>query len=342
MLLFGGLALSTLTACGAQRQSSSVAPSSDPSDPVTVNEPVAEGSTSSSANTNDDVAPMGSGIVIAETSGGYNHTVTLRTVDPATGTFCDFRAFSCNLEELSPKSLSGKWRKAFNSDFTYMCVQTGNSSTYGPYHVGWIDTSGVFFDVTKRVVAQQGDFGGVIKHQNPSFETEGYLYYADTENDRVLRVPISNVSEASVEKLADHYTKGVYYAASDGTISWGAVYSPDDSHACWFNHISDWVDNEHYISSGGLYCEGVPLASTKDEVHSDASGKVLHDLLPQVKGRKSYNFIVSPDGSQVAFLSYLDTDASATLFVVPVEGGEPKKISDFAFEKDVESILDWI
>ena len=58
------------------------------------------------------------------------------------------------------------------------------------------------------------------------------------------------------------------------------------------------------------------------------------ELIPDIDGRKNMNPVVSPDGTKVAFLSALTTgtDESPYLYIVPVDGGNPIKIStDYIF-----------
>lgn len=76
-------------------------------------------------------------------------------------------------------------------------------------------------------------------------------------------------------------------------------------------------------------------------------------LTPDIKGRECRNAVVSPDKSEVAFLSSLTTgtDTNYYLFTIPVDGGNPVKVqTDYQFNlsrdftvqnSHVDFLLDW-
>lgn len=272
-------------------------------------------------------------------------TLCLDSIDPETGDVNNFKTFSsmethsCSpgfygmLGTVSISSNTSVSRRYFNSDFTKMIATLTMED--GAIHVGWIDENGQFTDVSARI-SRSSEFGGIISHQKPCF-FDDYLYFMDFTNDdvQIKRIPVSSLSESSVEVLVDDVSwKGVgIYPYPDGTVvdSSSAKQEFSDASMTYVansNFFNDWISASEFIGSddGMIYKY---ILSPKDTYRNLAWYDERIALVPEIKGRTNWGAVVSPDGNRVAFLSKLTsgTDTSTSLFIVSIDGGEPTKVN---------------
>lgn len=269
-------------------------------------------------------------------------TVYLDVINPDTGDVSNFRTFSsmethsCSLGRNFGSNTSVT-RKCFNSDFTKMVATLTMED--GAVHVGWIDESGNFTDISEKV-SHSSEFGGLISHECPFFYHD-YFYFMDSTEERgqVKRVPIDSLSEASVEVIQDdmvsyQHAFRIYPDGSTGTDGWefsdeSMMYGSPGN--IWDDYIfNDWISTtecvgtEHFIND--MIYKYVVEGNSKNATHWYEE-KIA--LVPEVKGRDNWNAVVSPEGERIAFLSKLNsgTDHSTSLFIVSINGGEPTKVN---------------
>ena len=106
---------------------------------------------------------------------------------------------------------------------------------------------------------------------------------------------------------------------------------------------SAWIGDGSYIKTIET---GYHIYTIK-KINPDGSST---EIIPDISSRWNFNPVVSPDGSQAAFLSSLrtlarDSDNAAYVFTVSTDGGEPVKVSsDVSFLCDsvgYTHLLEW-
>lgn len=280
-------------------------------------------------------------------------TVNLDCIDPNTGAVQHLRTFSSDETHSCSMAFNGLGvnavltRMHFNSDFTQMTATLTLED--GSVHVGWIDERGNFTDISKKVMADAGDFGALTNHSNPCFGPGEYFYFIDSTNSnvQVKRVPLNNLTESAVEIMIDNarYNGICLEPYPDGTIA--DNHSNWDSYISWYyydvdmtypalgRYFRDWLSQSECIGLDDniLYKYSLSGVDSTYEWYSDKTA-----LIPEIKGRENLYPVSSPDASKVAFLSKLTTgtDTSPYLYIVPVDGGDPVKVStNYKFDDTV-------
>ncbi|TGX97558.1 hypothetical protein E5357_12025 [Hominisplanchenecus murintestinalis] len=293
-------------------------------------------------------------------------TLYLDVINPDTGDVSNFKTFSSmETYSCSPGCYSGAFgaisigsntsvtRNYFNSDFTKMIATLTMED--GAIHVGWIDENGQFTDVSAKI-SHSSEFSGLTNHQKPCFYND-YLYFMDFTNDNVQikRVPINNLSEASVDILVDDVSwKGVgIYPYPDGSVVDNANAMQEFSdesmnYVANSNFFNDWISTTECVGTDDDIIYKYVLEDKDSYKYFDWYNERIA-LVPEVKNRKNWNAVVSPDGDRVAFLSKMTggTDTSTSLFVVSINGGEPMKVNtsyDLSNPNDYSNLValfDW-
>lgn len=274
-------------------------------------------------------------------------TVKLDCIDPSTGKVSNFRTFSSEDTyscSLAPNGLGNNTTLSlmhFNSDLTQMVATLTLED--GSVHVGWIDESGRFTDVSAMITTGD-DFGALINHSNPCFGPGGYFYFRDSTNSNIQekRVPLSNLTVSAVETLIDDvdYAGVPLYPYPDGTVLdtvWDEDYYYDESmtYSAKGNFFDDWISQSECVGIDGNIIYKYLLSGLEEGNGFDYWYNEKIAIVPEIKGRTNQYPVVSPDGTQVAFLSTLTTgtDTSPYLYTVSVDGGDPVKVStDYIFD----------
>lgn len=288
-------------------------------------------------------------------------TLYLDVINPDTGDVSNFKTFSsmethsCSAGfygDMGIGSNTSVIRNYFNSDFTKMIATLTMED--GAVHVGWIDENGQFTDVSAKI-SHSSEFSGLTHHASPCFYND-YLYFKDYTNDNVQikRIPINNLSEASVDILADDvgYYTVLIYPYPDGSVADKnddvmREFSDESmnyvANSMFFN---DWVSTTECVGTDDYMIYKYVLGDKDSyEYSSQLDYLKWYDertaLVPEVKNRRNWNAVVSPDGDRVAFLSKLTggTDTSASLFIVSINGGEPIKVNT---SYDLSNVNDYL
>ena len=311
-----------------------------------------------------------SGILVARVSYGaplyYNGTfqpavlpfsLSLDYIDPETGETENFRTFSsmethsCSISLMGSRLYINRTEQLFNSDFTKMTASLSMSD--GAMHIGWIDEDGRFTDVS-AAVSVSNSFGALTEHSGRGFYKD-YIYFMDYTNgaNELKRVNIHSLSPSSVEVIGDQYS----IILPDGSVIDGGgwvhnFYDSSLSYTVPDSRFTDWISESECV---GIYDDMLYkyILNPYDPNNSRNWCNEEIQLVPDVRGRKNYCGVVSPDCKKVAFLSYLSSgsDHSIHLFTVSVDGGDPIEIEttyefpnyadDYKQGVDYVSILDW-
>lgn len=281
-------------------------------------------------------------------------TVNIDKIDPETGdvthirTFSNGDTYSCSayLRDLGGNTANAM--RSFNSDMTLITATVRCES--GAEHIGWVDENGQFTDVSEKITVES-DFGALTIHRHPCF-FENYIYFRDCTNTRIQikRVPMDNLTVDAVEVIVDgtHGNGMNIYPLPDGTVNdTPSPYEYYDSAMQYpaSTDIYDWISADTCVGNGlGITDPYViykyQLSGERDAYHWYSEKTTF---IPSVKDRINWNAVVSPDGTQVAFLSKLTsgTNQSTSLFLISIDGGEPIKVdTDYAFS-DKCGMIDW-
>lgn len=312
-----------------------------------------------------------SGIVVLHlynSGSGTNRTmeIAISEVTPGTYESKEISHFSirCSLEESvssyyfpstgnSPQkvilydspSITANFRHWFSSDFKKLAVSetfTNNNEC----HVGWLDHNGRFFDVTEALdETAQSDFEDPRNFfvlgftQDDIFEYGESFAYNDFDTYYVMPDNLSVCQEGDVfqEKYlapaTDDYDKRK-------EISW---FSNDYL-------FSDWIDEIRCVASTrkGTYYSNIENEHGTSCIVNTETQEVF-EYIPGTT-RKNWSGVVSPDGTEIAFLSEPATGTeSPSIYTTSVDGGDPVRIncdidfprSDDYGRKDRFYLLDW-
>lgn len=297
-------------------------------------------------------------------------TAELDSIDPETGAVTHLRTFSSEDTHSCSAALNGVGgtrRRAlmdFSADLSKMTAKLTLED--GSEHVGWIDEKGNFTDVSQMVTPDAGDFGALTKHRNPCFGPDNYFYFKDLTNAttgagglpnsaQIKRVPLDNLTISAVETLVEDDPWPTYAICflPDGSVDpdkgYWDYYDEAMTYPAICGELTDWLSENEGIGEEMINQAPVidmiykyTLSGIKDsfEWYSERT-----PLVPSVAGRSNWNPILSPDKSQVAFLSKLTTgtDTSSYLFIVPVDGGDPVKVpTDYTFYSNGINLLTYL
>lgn len=273
------------------------------------------------------LAAVPHGIVMME----LGNKVGLWLLDPVTGEKTGFQSFPD-----APSTLGGSVlfsRAQLTPDFRRMVLT--KTMPDGSTHVGWENSSGTFTDVS----AAQGattDFASTTHDSAPNFDLQGNFYYVTnpgpgngTSTEKVKTVPAGATTPAT--DLPQVQSGDAVFRSPAGTLytvdvgsglaSLGTTLSAAGQTVA--SEVEQLLDEGHYLtaSTGQDGQNGLAkcaLGPTQDCVN----------LIPQTD-RAVADVVVSPDGSQFAFVSSAKTlGSNRDLFTVPATGGQPTKIGD--------------
>lgn len=297
-------------------------------------------------------------------------TAQLDVIDPQTGAVQPLRTFSSeethSCSETFVQTIGGKrivphMQMMFDNSMTRMAAVL--TMPDGAEHVGWIDESGQFTDVSQQVTTSQGDFGAIVKHNSPCFGPYGsneYFYFSDwtTGEQKIMKVPMDNLSpEAVVTFTEDISNWTVELIRPNGDAKYysfmgnGTYYDTSEQYFVPYLYFGDWISPSECVGTDVQGMKGGTWPNTymlyryrlKGKYDPKNHSNFYEDriaLIPYIELRQNWNPVVSSDTTQIAFLSklYSGTDNATYLFIVPAEGGEPVKVpTSFQFSMDPSS-----
>ena len=321
--------LSTLSGCTTSPDVVASASSSSASEPTPTPTPEPTPTPAPTPPpTPEPVAP--SGIIAAIADWNNSMTYTVVGIDPTTGeqeTLAFFDAYALTDSEagytfdFKKPSPSGVWtvcyasyRDMFSSDYSKIATQkvfAGNRES----HAGWIDEDGNFFDVTEALGLQsQSDFDDPKQYAPVGFTEDGLFVYIDRSEipsgPLFYSVPVDDVRPENIQEMPWESR----YLHKDPDI-WGWMkedYPP-----------TDWIDETHFLAD----CEMVKdFATLTVSVIVDTETEEAVEYVPG-SSRHSWSGVMSPDGTQIAFMSApINGDEPSDLFVTSIDGGDPVRV----------------
>lgn len=282
-------------------------------------------------------------MVKAELNTRYNYTVY--GVDPETGEQRVISEFSIPASVTSNADGS-KWqtypmfipgfstrlplRGMFSRDYQYLAV-TRYSLETGEYRAGYYkEGEGLYYtDISKCVGAVGGDFDEPVKQMAIGFAEDGRFIFADMPSAPGWYYDTSEWEFSQVETVGS--TEGIKsslktYDSADDFLMRGDSW--DWMEKNW--ELTDWIDDTRCLinypeESVGLMFGGDRIDRWGVRVYDTSTGETA-SFIPG-ESRSNWSGVISPDGESVAFLSApVNGTGSASLYIVPVTGGEPVKI----------------
>lgn len=253
-------------------------------------------------------------------------------------------------------------------------INVGNENAH---HVGWVENRGGFVDVSALVVKHQGDFAEVIMHGNGKFGPNNFFYFSSEQPGTrlrqssseaiydIFRVPQDDLRPESVEKVLTNVGTNVidrYYIHLDGSVSFehptfveskinGEIVVPNYTGAYT---LRQWLDENTMLavkSDNGrwlVFLDGASIDEWNELIHGSGIGvsrvrETLRYVLPNIATRHSWDGVISPDGSEIAFLSRTaghGTLGEVELFISTIDGEEIRRVDTDRTLEDFH-ILSW-
>ena len=328
--------------------------------------------TTSSAQSKTQEKEIENGVLVIRNTTGDRYTYK------STGTY-KFTAFTTTLNLINMNTGEAKTLRTFSSEETHSCSELNDfhngtprskmsftpdfskmvaalTLEDGSEHVGWIDESGHFTDVSAKITKPVGDFGALITHIDACFSLDGkYFFFMDETNGKkqVKRVPLDNLIPDAVELMIEKAVTMGLNPYPDNTIEDGSIwyyYDANMRYPARFDRCYDWISEKECVGTGttGINDDNIfkyVLSGVKELGSYNVAGwsSSMTSLVESVEGRKNWNPVVSPQKDKVAFFSKMTkgTDQSTYLFVVPISGGNPTKIAtSFSFSNNTY-LLGW-
>lgn len=236
---------------------------------------------------------------------------TIHSLNPETGeeriisnfTYQDTRRIDgCSFAEWA-FPLQCRWN--FSSDYSKMILTKIflNSASGQESHAGWIDTNGSFFDVAEALGLQAQD-------SSSDLTSYGVRFWNDLFEYLEIR---SDIGYA-------------YYCVPEDQLTFGAVR---EGHAFGSGYpydeydVTSWIDGTHCIVN--VYNRNV-IQSLILDTETQTTSNYIPDSFYE-----SWNGVISPDGTQIAFMARLEGGGSADIYITPSGGGEPVKVTGHSF-----------
>lgn len=271
---------------------------------------------------------------------GYTIIYSIKSIDSSTGMSTSIAEFSAErpystaidkyyylLPTIGTCNPYGNDRRYFSSDFSKMAV-TKVFVDKNETHVGWLDQSGNFFDVTEALGEQSSDFGDPVTYGAVGFTEDGLFVYDDNALAYFPTWSSMNFRFTDIDTFSPSQEGNPLYDSCQIDTGYH-LYT-----------ISDCIDDNTRIIYYQEKSDKIVCAK-----YNIASGEVIN-FIPG-ESRSNWSGVCSPDGSQVAFLSMPSTgNGNPEIFIIPSEGGEPEKLNcNIVFSNDentgLSSILEW-
>lgn len=273
------------------------------------------------------------GYVIAWVETG---TVNVGTIDPETGEYADGPVFEVGDFAIAPNAPTTNdqsyFRRLVSPDFEFAYAQR---IVDGDPHVGWVDVSGNFTDVTSSVAGPRTDLSGPPNVNGHGFDELGNFYYSRTENGVVVvyRLPPGS----TVGAVEVHRAQGFLVnprITTEGTLSFNIL-------GC-FPGGSVGLLADGYVWSDGTQVSrrsGVPPAESQS-IYGCAVGDV--DLLPAANTSTVFAPVANETEDRVAFI-LTDQNGTKSIYSVSALDGSSEKKTDLGeLSTATFSLVDWI
>ena len=265
-------------------------------------------------------------------------------------------------------------RKGFDKDFKNMVV-TFKLKDSDSDRVGILNENGELTDISAIAEGDENSFSSKkFRHEYPYIEN-GYFYYVSTDsthsNAKFYRIPLDNLSQSAVEefnprnnRLGDTRYRKIYldendeyffvaeddgYIGNDGISTNRLKENFSDGNNLY--NVTLYLGNGEYLSGLSIWRAFKEPVTGEPESYRKGA-EFVRNLVPQNE-RRNYSPVISPDKSEILFLSKskASNQKEPTLYKVPREGGDPEAVvqkfeplppsnSDLKWSDSV--FLDWI
>lgn len=223
-------------------------------------------------------------------------------IDPVTGDYQEIARINMHKSQEGEYVINSSGNgfigdKLISNDFSKLkisrCCSHNNES-----HAGWIDINGDFYDVTTILGFQsENDFAERVNCHSIGFMDEYFVFSCEKDDgSEYYSVPINDVS-------TDAMIKGL----------------PPGVNEVHVRGVTDWIDENTYITN---------YRDSHNGHETSFIGKVDSEeqnfYIPE-NNRTNWNGFISPDGTQIAFMSSLG-EGETGIYVVSVDGGEPVEV----------------
>ena len=321
LCMFSGCMLSINTQDETANAAASANDTARPMDPATANQPTAEPAPEPTTTPEPTEEPMtienAEGIIALEANytsatipavgSELHHTILV--VDPITGDQHALQEITIPARPsedvfYSPPSSCNisSTKDFFAPDYSKMAVSMKDYYA-GRQDAGWFDVDGTFFNITAELGLQpQNDFEAPRKFAAVGFSSDGYFVFRDEEADEggYYSGPLDNVSLDALEErnaITDELPE----------LEWPYIFS-------------DWVTSTSCLAD---FCvDGYSSAKAVSVLIDLTTGEEVNYVPGDA--RYSWNGVLSPDGSTIAFLSSpKEGREPPALYMIPLSGGEP-------------------
>lgn len=235
-------------------------------------------------------------------------------IDPVTGDYQEIARINMHKSqegEYAIDSYGGFGTKLISNDFSKLVISRSCSHN-NELHAGWIDINGDFYDVTTILGFQsENDFAERVNCKSIGFMDEYFVFccWKDDGNE-YYSVPINDVS---TDAMIKGFPPGVNEVHVGG--------------------VTDWINENTYIAD---YRDSYNGHETSFIGKVDSEEQNFY--IPE-NNRTNWNGFISPDGTQIAFMSSL---GETGIYVVSIDGGEPVEVpidADISLANKSESHL---
>lgn len=177
-------------------------------------------------------------------------------------------------------------------------------------HAGWFDENGVFFDVTESLgLPSQSDSSRPMSYVAGGFTADNHFVYYSREYNTSGRdfcyVPLDNLAEEAIK-----------------TGNPLELQMPSFYYNSYQYYYTDRIDDTHLLADRCLdNCWGKIQSVIINMEKQNIKG--IEDYIPE-DSRYNWNGVLSPDATNVAFLSVSKQGQDTPkLYIMPLAGGDP-------------------
>lgn len=215
----------------------------------------------------------------------------------------------------------------FSHDYSKIAVTRQNLQT-GEVCAGWIDTDGRFFNVSEALgQLDRGDFDDPVMYAAIGFTDDGLFVYKRTSGSGLNSqsschyVSVNNISPAAIQ---------------DGC----PISGSNDNGSPNPMKLTDCIDESTLLINTS---EGFTGEIAISKIYNLETGE--ETVYVPGTSRMSWNGVLSPDGSQVAFMSRPKNGTEIDIYTMPLEGGDPVKVPtgelNLSYWKECENGYDY-
>jgi hypothetical protein len=215
-------------------------------------------------------------------------------------------------------------------------------------HVGWIDRNGELTDVTAIVSASESEFAARPRHKNPLFTNDGMFFFVAETQSAPATYSLFDPNTMSLVGSPVEFDYSSYAYDHFGSLV-GCMFGMDGQMMGRRLNGSDMSVYDLRLPNGTIVQSSSMGWKLMEHVGDDKALMMSKKAIAIIHGgddasnataltpETDYNIDgATASGNQIAFTAYRGNEH--TLFVVPVEGGQPKKVADL---EDGDGLMFW-